>query len=100
MPLIAPAAEWDRIVRRLKTEAPEAFLSDGRVLNLIEGEWRGTRLRPPYTSPAGGPRHRRISPNDIEAARPGAKYSQSQSPPSAPRAHDERRGRGSHALRR
>jgi hypothetical protein len=54
--MIAPAAEWDKVVGRLKAEAPEAFLSDGRLLNLIEGEWQEPGFGRHYTSAVDGPR--------------------------------------------
>ena len=36
MPMIAPAAEWDTLLQRLKAIIPEAFTPDGRILNLID----------------------------------------------------------------
>src|SRR5260370_29154535 len=95
MPMIAPAAEWDSIVRRLKTEAPEAFLSDGRVLNLIEGEWRAPQLRRPPTPPVDCLSPRRHPPIDLEAAREGGKHDHTKTPPTPPGAPGERRGAGS-----
>ena len=50
----APTAEWDTIVRRLKTDAPEAFLPDGHLLNLIEGERQEPGFGRRYTSAVDG----------------------------------------------
>ena len=50
MPLIAPAAEWDSLSRKMAAEVPEAFASEGRVLNLFEGEWKNVGFERHYTS--------------------------------------------------
>jgi acyl-CoA reductase-like NAD-dependent aldehyde dehydrogenase len=98
MPLIAPAAEWDRIVRRLKTEAPEAFLSDGRVLNLIEGEWREPGFGRHYTSAVDGLSLGRIPMIDLETARRAVKFAKSEAASWATVELDERRRRVSDCL--
>lgn len=38
--IVSPKAEWPALMRQLQAAMPEAFDSAGRVLNLIEGEWR------------------------------------------------------------
>jgi acyl-CoA reductase-like NAD-dependent aldehyde dehydrogenase len=37
--MISPGVEWNGLLAQAKALVPEAFSSDGRVLNLIEGEW-------------------------------------------------------------
>ncbi len=37
--MISPSVEWDGLLAQAKALVPEAFSSDGRVLNLMEGEW-------------------------------------------------------------
>jgi acyl-CoA reductase-like NAD-dependent aldehyde dehydrogenase len=98
MPLIAPAAEWDTVVRRLKTEAPEAFLSDGHLLNLIEGEWREPGFGRHYTSAVDGRSLGRIPMIDLEAARRAVKYARSEAGSWATVELDERRRRVSACL--
>src|SRR5260370_5731338 len=98
MPMIAPAAEWDSIVRRLKTEAPEAFLSDGRVLNLIEGEWKEPGFGRNYTSAVDGRSLGRIPMIDLEAARRAVKFAESEAASWATVELDERRRRVSECL--
>lgn len=37
--MIAPGFEWPHLLGQLKAAAPEAFGSDGNLLNLLEGDW-------------------------------------------------------------
>jgi acyl-CoA reductase-like NAD-dependent aldehyde dehydrogenase len=37
--MISPSVEWHGLLAQAKALVPEAFSSDGRVLNLMEGEW-------------------------------------------------------------
>ena len=87
----APTAEWDTIVRRSKTEAPEAFLPDGHLLNLIEGERQEPGFGRRYTSAVDGRSLGRISMIDLEAARRAVKYARSEANPTVEL--DERRRR-------
>src|SRR5260370_22827414 len=96
--MMATAGEWDSSVRRLKTEAPEAFLSDGRVLNLIEGEWKGPGFGRHYTSAVDGRSLGRIPMIDLETARRAVKYAESEAASWATVELDERRRRGSACL--
>ena len=50
MPVVAAVAEWDNLMRRLNAAAPEAFTSDQRALNLMEGEWKDPAFGRHYTS--------------------------------------------------
>src|SRR5260370_5887144 len=96
--MMATAGEWDSSVRRLKTEAPEAFLSDGRVLNLIEGEWKEPGFGRHYTSAVDGRRLGRIPMIDLEAARRAVKFAESEAASWATVELDERRRRVSEYL--
>src|SRR5260370_24209584 len=93
MPMIAPAAEWDSIVRRLEPAVPEAFLSAGRVLNLIEGEWKEPGFGRHYTSAVDGRSLGRIPMIDLEAARRAVKFAESEAASWATVELDERRRR-------
>jgi hypothetical protein len=64
MPQIASVAEWKTVHARLRSNAPEAFAADGRVLNLLEGDWKEPGVRRHYESPVdwrqpGSPAHDR-----------------------------------------
>src|ERR1700759_579101 len=54
MPLIAPAAEWVTLSAQLKAETPEAFDSEGRILNSMEGEGKEPGFGRHYESPIDG----------------------------------------------
>jgi acyl-CoA reductase-like NAD-dependent aldehyde dehydrogenase len=51
---IAPELEWPHLVAQCRALVPEAFASDGRPLNLMEGEWTLPGSPRPYTSPVDG----------------------------------------------
>src|SRR5271167_2263346 len=93
MPMIAPAAEWDTLVQKLKSEAPEGFASDGRILNLIEGEWRELGFGRHYESAVDGRSLGRIPMIDLETARRAVKFAKSESAAWAHVDLDERRRR-------
>lgn len=52
--MIAPAAEWEVLANRVRSAVPEAFGSDGHVLNLIGGEWCEPGHPKPFLSPIDG----------------------------------------------
>jgi len=93
MPIVAPAAEWDTLIQRLKREVPEAFASDGRILNLIEGEWREPGFGRHYESAVDGRSLGRIPMIDLETARSAVKFAKSESMNWASVDLDERRRR-------
>src|SRR5271154_5728234 len=68
MPVIAAIAEWDGVLRRLKSFAPEAFTSDGRALNLMEGAWKEPGFGRHYTSSVDGRSLGRIPMIDLDTA--------------------------------
>ena len=79
MAQIAQVAEWDRVFRRLMGQAPEAFASDGRVLNLMEGEWRQPGSGKHYESAVDGSSIGRIPMIDLETARRAVRFAKSES---------------------
>ncbi len=93
MAMIAPAADWDALVRKLKQEAPEAFLSDGRVLNLIEGQWQEPGFGRHYESSVDGRSLGRIPMLELETARRAVKFAKSEAAAWAAVDLDERRRR-------
>ena len=93
MPMIAPAAEWEMLVQKMKIEMPEAFASDGRILNLIEGEWREPGFGRHYESAVDGRSLGRIPMIDLETARSAVKFAKSESVAWANVDLDERRRR-------
>lgn len=78
MPIIAPAAEWDSLLGRMKAGIPEAFLSDGRALNLIEGEWQDPGFGRHYESAVDGRSLGRMPMIDLETARRAVKFAKSE----------------------
>ena len=68
MPVVAAVAEWDNLMRRLNAAAPEAFTSDQRALNLMEGEWKDPGFGRHYTSSVDGRSLGRIPMIDLETA--------------------------------
>src|ERR1700688_215406 len=93
MPIVAPVAEWGSLSARMKSEAPEAFDSEGRVLNLIEGEWKDPGFGRHYESPIDGRSLGRIPMIDLETARSAVKFAKSEASAWAKTALDERRRR-------
>ncbi|MGA2420700.1 MAG: aldehyde dehydrogenase family protein [Candidatus Acidiferrum sp.] len=93
MPMIAPAAEWDTLVQRMKTEMPEAFASEGRILNLVEGEWRELGFGRHYESAVDGRSLGKIPMIDLESARRAVKFAKSEGSAWAGVDLDERRQR-------
>jgi len=93
MPLIAPAAEWDTLVRKLKAEVPEAFTSDGRLLNLMEGEWQEPGFGRHYESSIDGRSLGRIPMIDLETAKRAVNFARSEAAAWAATDIDERRRR-------
>ncbi|HTB93700.1 MAG TPA: hypothetical protein VK728_12785, partial [Candidatus Sulfotelmatobacter sp.] len=78
MPIVAPVAEWSSLFGRMKVEAPEAFDSEGRVLNLMEGEWKDPGFGKHYESPIDGRSLGRIPMIELETARMAVKFAKSE----------------------
>lgn len=52
--VLIASAEWSYLLSRLRALAPEAFDSQGRVLNLMAREWGNPGHGKPYLSPVDG----------------------------------------------
>jgi acyl-CoA reductase-like NAD-dependent aldehyde dehydrogenase len=74
MPQVAAVAEWDALVARMHALAPEAFNSEGRALNLMEGEWKEPGFGRHYTSSVDGRSLGRIPMLELEPARHAVKF--------------------------
>src|SRR5215472_10845061 len=98
MPLIAPAAEWDSLSRKMAAEVPEVFASEGRVLNLFEGEWKNVGFERHYTSAIDGRSLGRIPMLDLDSALAAGKFAKSEARSWAAVDLDERRRRVSACL--
>jgi acyl-CoA reductase-like NAD-dependent aldehyde dehydrogenase len=93
MSLVAPIAEWESLSRKIADEIPEAFDSEGRVLNLIEGEWKDPGFGRHYESPIDGRSLGPIPMIDLETARTAVKFAKSEAANWAKTDLDERRRR-------
>src|SRR5271166_5473518 len=98
MPIIATAAEWGSLSGRLKSEAPEAFDAEGRVLNLMDGEWKEPGFGRHYESPIDGRSLGRIPMIELETARAAVKFAKAEAAGWAKTDLDERRRRVSDCL--
>lgn len=52
--LVKPEAEWEALLGRVNSLAPEAFRADGRPLNLVQGIWSCPGHPKPVLSPVDG----------------------------------------------
>src|ERR1700741_1993682 len=93
MPIVAPVAEWGSLFARIKSEAPEAFDSEERILNLIEGEWKDPGFGRHYESPIDGRSLGRIPMIELETARTAVKFAKAETAGWAQTDLDERRRR-------
>ncbi|MGB2666240.1 MAG: aldehyde dehydrogenase family protein, partial [Candidatus Acidiferrum sp.] len=78
MPIIAPAAEWDSLSKKLRVAAPEAFDSQNRVLNLLDGEWKNPGFGRHYESAIDGRSLGRIPMLDLDSALTAVKFAKSE----------------------
>lgn len=74
MPQVATVAEWDSLLARVRSLVPEAFGSEDRVLNLMEGDWKGPGFGRHYTSSIDGRSLGRIPMLELEPARRAVKF--------------------------
>jgi len=95
---ISPTAEWDKILRDTKSQVPEAFTSDHRVLNLFEGEWTGPGAGRHYESAIDGRSLGNIPMLDLSSARSAVKFAKSEAADWAAVDLDERKRRVSLCL--
>jgi acyl-CoA reductase-like NAD-dependent aldehyde dehydrogenase len=98
MPRIAPVAEWKSLQARLRSGAAEAFAGDGRVLNLMEGNWTEPGFGRHYESPVDGSSLGRLPMIELDTARAAVKFAKSEARPWAAVDLDERRRRVSLCL--
>jgi hypothetical protein len=75
--MILPGAEWETVLARARAAAPEAFDSDGQVLNLIEGAWVERGHPKPALSPLDGTPLARLPMVDLETARRAVRFARS-----------------------
>jgi len=78
MPVIASIADWTNLSGRLASQIPEAFGPDGRVLNLIEGDWQEPGFGRHYESAVDGRSLGRIPMLDLDTALRAVKYAKSE----------------------
>jgi len=93
MPIVAPTAEWDSLSQKLRAAAPEAFNSDGRVLNLLDGEWKNPGFGRHYESAIDGRSLGRIPMLDLDSALAAVKFAKSEAATWSRADLDERRQR-------
>jgi acyl-CoA reductase-like NAD-dependent aldehyde dehydrogenase len=91
--MIAPEVEWPRLVTEVQRVVPEAFDSDGRVLNLLEGAWGHPGHAKPYTSPVDGTQLGTLPMLDQETASRAVTFTAAEFPAWAQTDLDERRQR-------
>jgi acyl-CoA reductase-like NAD-dependent aldehyde dehydrogenase len=78
MPMVAPAADWEALSLKLRGAAPEAFDSEGRVLNLMESEWKNPGFGRHYESAIDGRSLGRIPMLDLDSALTAVKFAKSE----------------------
>ena len=74
MPIVKPAAEWQHLVERMKSIVPEAFASNGNVLNLKCGEWRNPGNSKLFLSPVDGSPLGAYPMLDLESGKRAVQY--------------------------
>jgi acyl-CoA reductase-like NAD-dependent aldehyde dehydrogenase len=97
-PHIYSQAEWGNLMAWMKRTAPEAFTSDGRVLNLLEGEWKELGHARPYHSATDGTLLGALPMLDTETARRAVEFAAREMTDWAKVDLDERRRRVSECL--
>jgi acyl-CoA reductase-like NAD-dependent aldehyde dehydrogenase len=78
MAAIHPRADWTTLTANLRSEAPEAFDSEGQALNLIAGEWGYPGRGKPFLSAVDGSFLGRYPMIDLDTARKATKASASE----------------------
>ncbi|MBA3943910.1 MAG: aldehyde dehydrogenase family protein [Herpetosiphonaceae bacterium] len=72
--IIAPVVAWDGLIAQAKSVVPEAFGTDGHVLNLIEGQWGHPGHHKPAISPVDGTVLGALPMIDLETARHAVRF--------------------------
>jgi len=78
MPLVAPAAKWESLSKRLRGAVPEAFDSASRGLNLMDSEWKNPGFGRHYTYAIDGRSLGRIPMLDLDSALAAVKFARSE----------------------
>ncbi len=99
MPHIAPVAEWKTVHARLRSEAAEAFTGDGRLLNLMEGDWKQPGHGRHCESPVDGSSLGLLPMLELDSARAAVKFAKAEAEAWAAVDLDERRSRVTLCLR-
>src|SRR5579875_945311 len=74
IPHIYEPARWENLKAWMKSVVPEAFTSDGQVLNLIEGEWKEPGHPRPFHSANDGTLLGMLPMVDAETARRAVEF--------------------------
>ena len=90
---ISPTADWSKIRQDTAAQVPEAFTSDGHVLNLLEGEWSNPGSGRHYESAIDGRSLGQIPMLDLQTARSAVKFAKSEASDWASVDLDERKRR-------
>jgi acyl-CoA reductase-like NAD-dependent aldehyde dehydrogenase len=90
---ILPALEWNKLLAQTRTLVPEAFCSDGRILNLIGGDWQEPGYDRPYKTPNDGITLGALPFVSYEVARNAVEFAAKEQPVWAQVDLDERRRR-------
>jgi acyl-CoA reductase-like NAD-dependent aldehyde dehydrogenase len=97
--LLAPGKEWPTLLRLLQDALPEAFTSDGTVLNLLEGGWSTPGHGKMYCTPVDGSQLGAMPMIDLETAKRAVRYAAQEHEAFAAVDLDERKARVSATLR-
>ena len=95
---ISPSADWSKVLQDTAAQLPEAFTSDGHVLNLLEGDWSSPGAGRHYESAADGRSLGQIPMLDLQTARGAVQYAKSEASAWASIDLDERKRRVSLCL--
>lgn len=91
--IIAPECEWSHLLAQLRSVVPEAFNSEGHVLNLIEGTWGWPGHGKHYSTPIDGTELGRMPMIDLETAKRAVRFAAREHETWARTDLDERRRR-------
>lgn len=91
--MIAPGKEWLTLLQQLRGILPEAFTSEGNVLNLLEGEWGHPGRGKPYFTAVDGTLLGQMPMLDLETAKRAVKFAAHEHEPWVRVDLDERRAR-------
>lgn len=91
--IIAPVCEWSHLLAQLRSVVPEAFNSEGHVLNLIEGTWGWPGHGKHYSTPIDGTELGRMPMIDLETAKRAVRFAAREHETWARTDLDERRQR-------